>query len=40
MGDEIDTSTIIVGDLSAYLARPRDGGATGMLLPMVTGIGN
>lgn len=40
MTAEIDTSTIKVADLSAYLARPRVGGTAGMLLlPMVTGIG-
>lgn len=36
----IETATIRVGDLSAYLARPAGGSSTGMLLlPMVTGIG-
>jgi carboxymethylenebutenolidase len=37
---EIETSTVAVGDLSAYLARPVGGSAAGMLLlPMITGIG-
>ena len=36
----IETSTVRVGDLSAYLARPTTGSTSGMLLlPMVTGIG-
>ena len=36
----IETSTVRVGDLSAYLARPTTGSMSGMLLlPMVTGIG-
>lgn len=36
----IETSTVRVGDLSAYLARPVGGAASGMLLlPMITGIG-
>ena len=37
----IETSTVSVGDLSAYLARPASAGAgPGMLLlPMITGIG-
>jgi carboxymethylenebutenolidase len=36
-----ESSTISVGDLSAYLARPADGdsGAGMLLLPMITGIG-
>ena len=37
---EIETSTVAVGDLSAYLARPVGGSTAGMLLlPMITGIG-
>jgi carboxymethylenebutenolidase len=37
---EIETSTITVQDLGAYLARPVAGSTRGMLLlPMVTGIG-
>jgi carboxymethylenebutenolidase len=37
---EIETSTVAVGDLSAYLARPVGGSTSGMLLlPMITGIG-
>jgi carboxymethylenebutenolidase len=40
MAVEIDTSTIHVGDLDAYLARPVAGSRAGMLLlPMITGIG-
>lgn len=40
MTNEIETTTIEVGDLGAYLAQPREGGTAGMLLlPMVTGIG-
>jgi carboxymethylenebutenolidase len=36
----IETSTVRVGDLSAYLARPAGGSASGvLLLPMITGIG-
>lgn len=36
----IETSTIRVGGLSAYLARPAEGGESGvLLLPMITGIG-
>jgi len=36
----IETSTVRVGDLSAYLARPDGGSERGMLLlPMITGIG-
>jgi carboxymethylenebutenolidase len=36
----IETSTVRVGELSAYLARPDGGSASGMLLlPMITGIG-
>ncbi|GAB3156044.1 dienelactone hydrolase family protein [Amycolatopsis stemonae] len=36
----IETSTIRVGELSAYLARPAGGSERGMLLlPMITGIG-
>jgi carboxymethylenebutenolidase len=36
----IETSTVRVGDLSAYLARPAGGSASGMLLlPMITGVG-
>lgn len=36
----IETSTVEIGDLSAYVARPRNGGKAGMLLlPMATGIG-
>ena len=36
----IETSTVRVGDLSAYLARPAGGSGFGMLLlPMITGIG-
>jgi carboxymethylenebutenolidase len=37
----IETSTVSVGDLSAYLARPAsaDGGPGLLLLPMITGIG-
>ncbi|PXY17594.1 dienelactone hydrolase [Prauserella sp. PE36] len=40
MALKIETSTIKVGDLGAYLSRP-DGGSTGgmLLLPMITGIG-
>ncbi|MEU7789176.1 dienelactone hydrolase family protein [Amycolatopsis sp. NPDC049159] len=35
-----ETSTVRVGELSAYLARPDGGSASGMLLlPMITGIG-
>ncbi len=35
-----ETSTVRVGELSAYLARPDGGSAAGMLLlPMITGIG-
>jgi carboxymethylenebutenolidase len=36
-----ESSTISVGDLSAYLARPAEGdsGAGTLLLPMITGIG-
>jgi carboxymethylenebutenolidase len=37
---EIENSTVPVGELSAYLARPVGGSASGMLLlPMITGIG-
>jgi carboxymethylenebutenolidase len=37
---EIETSTISVHGLGAYLARPSDGSTRGMLLlPMITGIG-
>ncbi|PRX43599.1 carboxymethylenebutenolidase [Prauserella shujinwangii] len=40
MTAEIETSTVAVGDLNAYLSRPVTGGTSGMLLlPMVTGIG-
>ncbi|MFC4001868.1 dienelactone hydrolase family protein [Prauserella oleivorans] len=40
MAHEIDTSTIKVGELGAYLSRPAGGGTSGMLLlPMITGIG-
>lgn len=40
MAHEIDSSTIKVGELPAYLSRPSGGGTGGMLLlPMVTGIG-
>ncbi|UJW35461.1 dienelactone hydrolase family protein [Saccharothrix sp. AJ9571] len=40
MAPEIETSTITVGPLSAYLARPAGGSRRGMLLlPMITGIG-
>ncbi|MEU6645878.1 dienelactone hydrolase family protein [Saccharomonospora sp. NPDC046836] len=40
MASEIDSSTIKVGDLGAYLSRPKTGGTSGMLLlPMITGIG-
>ncbi|AXB44816.1 dienelactone hydrolase family protein [Amycolatopsis albispora] len=40
MAPEIETSTVSVGPLSAYLARPEGGSASGMLLlPMITGIG-
>ncbi|WP_199434254.1 dienelactone hydrolase family protein [Qaidamihabitans albus] len=40
MAHEIETSTVSVGDLRAYLSRPVAGGTSGMLLlPMVTGIG-
>ncbi|WP_153029535.1 dienelactone hydrolase family protein [Amycolatopsis sp. YIM 10] len=40
MAPEIETSTITVGPLSAYLARPAGGSESGMLLlPMITGIG-
>lgn len=40
MAHEINTSTIKVGDLGAYLSRPVGGGTGGMLLlPMITGIG-
>lgn len=40
MTSEIDTSTIKIGNLNAYLVRPRDSSPSGMLLlPMVTGIG-
>ncbi|NIJ13832.1 carboxymethylenebutenolidase [Saccharomonospora amisosensis] len=40
MAHEIETSTIKVGDLGAYLARPSGGSKSGMLLlPMITGIG-
>ena len=36
----IETSTVRVGDLSAYIARPAGGSSSGMLLlPMITGIG-
>jgi carboxymethylenebutenolidase len=36
----IETSTVRVGDLSAHLARPAGGSASGMLLlPMITGVG-
>ncbi|MEU4250968.1 dienelactone hydrolase family protein [Amycolatopsis sp. NPDC026612] len=36
----IETSTVRVGELSAYLARPDGGSASGLLLlPMITGIG-
>lgn len=40
MTSEIDTATVPVGDLSAYLARPAAGsdGAGMLLLPMITGI--
>ena len=37
---EIETSTISVGELGAYVARPAGGSSAGMLLlPMITGIG-
>jgi carboxymethylenebutenolidase len=38
----IETSTISVADLSAYLARPAGGGSDAgvLLLPMITGIGD
>jgi carboxymethylenebutenolidase len=40
MTAEIETSTIGVGELNAYLARPVGGSSAGMLLlPMITGIG-
>lgn len=40
MAHEIDTSTINVGELGAYLARPAESTGAGMLLlPMITGIG-
>ncbi|MBB3053350.1 carboxymethylenebutenolidase [Prauserella isguenensis] len=40
MAEEIDTSTIGVGGLGAYLARPAEPTGAGMLLlPMITGIG-
>jgi carboxymethylenebutenolidase len=40
MTAEIETSTVSVGELNAYLARPVGGSAAGMLLlPMITGIG-
>lgn len=36
----VEKSTVRVGELSAYLARPEGGSASGMLLlPMITGIG-
>jgi carboxymethylenebutenolidase len=36
----IETSTVRVGELSAYLSRPSGGSESGMLLlPMITGIG-
>ena len=40
MTTQIETSTVAVGELNAYLARPAGGSAAGMLLlPMITGIG-
>ncbi|QWF78999.1 hypothetical protein HUW46_02400 [Amycolatopsis sp. CA-230715] len=40
MAIEIETSTITVQGLGAYLARPKGGSTSGMLLlPMITGIG-
>jgi carboxymethylenebutenolidase len=40
MASDIETSTIDVRGLNAYLARPKGGSTSGMLLlPMVTGIG-
>jgi carboxymethylenebutenolidase len=40
MAPEIETSTVTVGELKAYLSRPAGGSSSGMLLlPMITGIG-
>jgi carboxymethylenebutenolidase len=40
MAAEIESSTVDVGELRAYLARPAGGSTAGMLLlPMITGIG-